>query len=117
MRRGFIVAVLVVLFVGCAAFAGGQAWARYDAKREIESAVLLQSASKDAEALFIARSSLGSLQDGKPNEARVVLVRYAKLKAASLTDCSKSAQCVAWVGRFMPTSPELAQVGALKESP
>lgn len=117
MRRGFVAAVVATLVVGFASFFGGHWWAQYDAKRNAGAALLMQASAQDAEALFIARKALANLDDGKPSDARVVLVRYAKLRAGALSDCSRSPQCSARVGPFMPTQGELAGIASLKEQP
>jgi predicted negative regulator of RcsB-dependent stress response len=116
MRPGFFVVLIAILLVGFAAFFGGRAWARHDADRQTANAVALLSSSQDAQALFIVRSALEDLENGKPGEARLVLLRYAKLKASSLTECSKEVACVAFVGKLMPAPAELAEIAALKES-
>jgi predicted negative regulator of RcsB-dependent stress response len=116
MRRGFITAVISVLVVGFAAFFGGEAWERYESKAQAAGAVSLQSASQHAEALFIARSALARLHEGRPADAQLVLARYAKLQAAALGDCSKAVQCSAWVGKLMPTQAELAEIASMTEA-
>lgn len=117
MRPGFLAAIAVVLLVASVAFLGGQYWAKHQAERQTEIAVSWQSASQRAEALFIARRTLENLNAGKVGDANVVLVRYAKLQAAGLEDCSKSPKCSAWVGTFMPTKAELSEIALLKERP
>ena len=117
MRRGFIAALFVALVVGVASFYGGQWWALESAKRQTALVVSMEAGAQDAATLYIVRQALASLRGGRPSDAQVVLVRYAKLKAASLGECAKSPQCSAWAGRFMPTSAELAEVAAMQERP
>jgi hypothetical protein len=79
--------------------------------REAGAGVMFNlDASRSAEAIVLAGSVRQALRESQPAKAELAVVRYAALKAPSVAACLSSPECVASVGRQMPTKAQLEEV-------
>jgi hypothetical protein len=116
MRKGFLAACMAVLLTGAAAFYGGRAWERDEVTAAVFSMFKVESARQDAVAFEVSRSAVKKLREGRPREAELELVRFARLMSAGIELCMEDETCRSSNTSQLPTATEIAEVKSWYEA-
>ena len=98
------------------AYIGGHYMGESDGREADAGALFNLDASRSAEAFQMVTNVRQALRQSKPDQADMVLVRYAALKAPSLSACAASPECAAEVGPLMPTKAQLEEALAAERA-
>nr|WP_315495431.1 hypothetical protein [uncultured Rhodoferax sp.] len=110
--------LLVIVAVGIAgAFWAGHFIARHDAEKITLVAIHGVSVQDAAASFMVTSEARAALQEGKLVQADMVLRNYGALKASTLIECRKSAECVSEAGALMPTENALNEALAAARWP
>ena len=107
MRIPSILLPVIVTGAIAGAFWAGHFIARHDADRITQRAIQAISVQDAAASFMVTSGARAALQEGRLVQADMVLRNYAALKASTLIECRKSAQCVSEAGALMPTENNL----------
>jgi len=112
----FLLPFIVIVTV-TGAFWAGHLIARHDAEKMMLGVIQDISVQDAAAAFTLASGARAALQEGKLEQADMILRNYGALKASTLIECRKSAQCVSQAGALMPTEDTLNEALAAAGAP
>jgi len=113
MRPSFVFASIAVTMAVLASLGLGYWLGKQDGQRQAVAAVDLEVRSEGVQKFFIAQKTLKSLQDAKYNDAKRILLQYAKLQVRGIRECKASSVCTTWSGPLMPSDAELERVSSM----
>jgi hypothetical protein len=112
----FLLPVIVTVAIA-GAFWAGHFIARQEAEKITQGAIQAISVQDAAASFMVTSGARAALQEGRLAQADMVLRNYAALKASTLIECKKSAQCINEAGALMPTENNLNQALAVASAP
>ncbi|MEZ0306798.1 MAG: hypothetical protein ACAH21_02665 [Ramlibacter sp.] len=105
---------LILMATACVAFVGAFVAGFYMGEatgRDAGAAATFNlDATRSAEAIVLATHFRQALREAKPAKAEQAVMRYAALKAPTVSGCYASPDCMAAVGQVMPTKAQLDDV-------
>jgi len=110
MRITNLILPTTVCLAIAGAYIAGYYMGEFDGREAAAGAVFSLDASRAAEAITLASSVRQALRESKPAKAELVVVRYAALRAPSVVGCHSSPECLASVGRLLPTKAQLEEI-------
>jgi hypothetical protein len=113
MRPKFVFLSIAMAVAVLASFGLGHWVGKQDGQRQAAAAVDLEARSEGVQKFFIAQKTLKSLQDAKYNDARRILLQYAKLQIRGVRECKASSICARWSGPLMPSDDDLEKVSSM----
>lgn len=109
MRITNLILPITVSLAVTGAYIAGYYMGEFNGREAGADAMFNLDASRSAEAIMLAGSVRQALRESEPAKAELAVIRHAALKVPSLVVCHASPDCVASVGRLLPTKVQLEE--------
>jgi hypothetical protein len=110
MRANTLILPITFIAATVGAYIAGYYMGEFDGREAGAGVMFNLDASRSAEAIVLAGNVRQALRDAQPAKVELAVVRYAALKAPSVAACYSSPECVASVGRQMPTKAQVEEI-------